>query len=606
MRLARRWLTGGLAALLMLMAGIPAMAENTFTRVPGLDRVKAVAAAGDHFSALRADGSVWTWNGHADGEGAAKPQQVTVGCPVRALASGADRMALLCANGSVWTVSIAITESGVRRAVQAPGLDSVKAVAMGRSGLVALRTDGTVWVAEIAINEQGVHRAVRVPEVSGVTAVAAGMDDFVALLADGTAWRLAINTQGTSVKRLAEIPPARTVAVCGPGGDCDDTDPYVFVTVDGKVLATVMSTGDASPVAVGDLDGDGYIAAGHGRILSVTPTGDARMALLSTDAKVTVSNLKRPGPALKQVAAGGRYDVGLAADGTVWMWAAPRVLSRVPGLEQIRALASGDDWHLALAADGKLYCWGSNDSRRTHVVPHVFEVSRIAAAPGYYVTLNTDGSIAAGTCPDAGAPPAAPSIKRDLTARDVAAGTRHVLIVRANGQGAAADIAIDEEGVHFSEFRNIPGVVGAVQAAAGETGYLFLRDDGTVWGARWGSSPVQVKAVAGARAVAAGGDSFAVTLGDGTVLGIAIDETGVHIWGDPHVDESDAIAAGSGGGSGRVVVLRADGAVAAFSRTVGAGQVTDLLDGIAVSAGGKENVVLKGDGTVWTWRSGGR
>lgn len=53
--------------------------------------------------------------------------------------------------------------------------------------------------------------------------------------------------------------------------------------------------------------------------------------------------------------------------------------------------------------------------------------------------------------------------------------------------------------------------------------------------------------------------------------------------GDPHVTNADGIATGGG-----------------------AGQVTEILDGIAVNAGTKENLVLKADGTVWRWRGSGR
>jgi hypothetical protein len=178
-------------------------------------------------------------------------------------------------------------------------------------------------------------------------------------------------------------------------------------------------------------------------------------------------------------------------------------------------------------------------------------------------------------------------------------GDMHVAILKFDGGVEVAEVTIDGTGVHLGNFGDAPGLNGVDMVAAGETGYLALRGDGSVWGARWGSPPAQVKDVAGARSVSAGGDGYAVLMGDGSVRGIAIDEPGVHIWGDPHVDQADGIAGGS-------VALRADGTVVTYSRTVSAGQVTDILDGIAVAAGAAQNLVLRADGTVWRWRVDGQ
>lgn len=606
----RQWLmAGGLAALLLLTAAWPVMAETEFTQVPGLSRIKAVAAAGDRYAALRADGTVWTWvaDADADGLGDIAPRQVSISCPVREVAVGAEHLAMLCADGTVWTAGIAIDEPGVHRAVQVPGLGGVKAVNLGKPHLYAVKTDGTVWTGELPGNAQGaVRRMEQVPDLTGVVAIAAGVDDFVALTADGRVAWMAINTKGTGAKRMAEVPPVRSVAVCGPGGDCDDTDEYLFTTFDGQVLAwSVGADGVERSVAVGQSVCNPCVAAGHGRALFVTSGGAVRTALLSADGTVSMSETGRPGAAFTQVAAGQDYEVGRTANGLVYHWRVVQRPSQVEGLSEIKAIASGADWHLALGGDGRLMCWDSSDeNRRTHVIPHVFEVRGIAAADDYFVTLNADGSVAAGQCPAPGAVSREPIVHRDIAARSAAVGRGHVIIIKFDGGLEVAGIAIDETGVHFGNFAPVAGLAGVVQAAAGDDGYLALLADGTVWGARWGSAPARVQDLAGARAVAAGDTSFAVLLGDGSVRGIAIDEEGLHIWGDPHVDESDGIAAGDGpggGGSGGAVVVRADGTVVTFSRTVGAGQVTEILDIIAVSSGATEHLALRADGTVWRW-----
>ncbi|HYF76181.1 MAG TPA: hypothetical protein VD973_03525 [Symbiobacteriaceae bacterium] len=609
----RQWLTaGGLAALLLLTVAWPALAETQFVQVPGLSRIKAVAAAGDTFAALRADGTVWTWLADADGDGLGDeiaPQQVSVACPVRDMSVGADHLALLCADGTVWTAGFGISEPGVQRAVQVPGLDKVKAVNLGRPLLVALKTDGTVWTGALGPNGQGVRHMEQVPDLSGVMAIATGVNDFAALLADGRVAMMAIKTKGTGAQRMANVPPVRSVAVCGPGGDCDDTDEFLFTTFDGQVLAwSVGADGVERTVNVGQSVCNPCVAAGHRRALFVTAGGAVQTALFSADGTATVRETGKPGPAFTQVATGRDFEVGRTANGFVYHW---RVVSRpaqVEGLSEIKAIASGRDWHLALAADGRLVCWGSNSSgtQRTHVIPHVFEVRGIKAGADFFLTENADGSVAVGQCPADGALPQEPIVHRDLAARSAATGDGHVIIMKFDGGLEIAAIAIDETGVHFGDFSPVAGLAGVVQVEAGETGYLALRADGTVWGARWGSPPAQAAALDGARAVSAGETSFAVLLGDGSVRGIAIDEDGVHIWGDPHVDEADGIAAGGGpggGGSGGAVVLLADGTAVTYARTVGAGQVTEILDIVAVSAGGTENLALRADGTVWRWRN---
>jgi alpha-tubulin suppressor-like RCC1 family protein len=318
------------------------------------------------------------------------------------------------------------------------------------------------------------------------------------------------------------------------------------------------------------------------------------------DGRVIVTDIKRPGQVgLKQMAAGSSFDLGLAADGSVWMWSLASRPSQVQGLSGIRQIAAAGDWSLALGADGRVWVWGGSTNQRTHIAPHVFETKSIAAGFDFYLLVGVDGSIAVGTWPVDGQLPADPIVHRDVAARSAVIGDMHVAILKVTGEVAVAEVAIDGGGVHLGTFGDVPGLSGTDMVAAGESGYLALRGDGTVWGARWGRPPVQVKDVAGARAVSASGDGYAVLLGDGSVRGIAIDEPGVHIWGDPHVDQADSIAGGS-------VALRADGTVYTYSRTVGAGQVTEILDGIAVAAGASQDLVLRADGTVWRWRAVGQ
>jgi hypothetical protein len=557
------------------------------------------------------DGSVRVV-GDLDGDGTIDltPTTVDMGCPARSIAVGAGSLAAVCGDGSVMVAkSIINTSRSNIKGQRVAGLSSVKAVNLGRPGLLALRSDGTVWFADKGINEAGFAAAVQVSGLSDVVAIATGIDDAVAVHADGTASRMAINTKGIPSKRIAGLPPVKGVSVCGPDDDCDGTDGYYYVAGNGS-LSTFLTAPDGTSqlVTVGGPVCNPCSAAGHDRVLFLSASGTLQMATVDvTSGNVTVQNSSWTVAPPKQVAAGRSLDMALAADGTVWVWAAPQSLKQVVGLDGVREIAAGDDRACAVGGDGTVRCWGSNLAAKTFVLPHVLEVSHMSVTKDYWMALHTDGSISIGLWPAEGQLTAEPVIHRDVAARAAGSCCRgHVIIMKFDGTVEDASIAIDESGVHLSDFKPVQGLERIIQMAGTAFGYLAIRADGTVYTGRAGSPPAPVKELGGAVSAACSSTVCAVSMGDGSVRGIAIDEPGVHIWGDPHVDEADGSVAvsGGGGGSGGVIALRADGTVVSFGEKVSAGLVTDTVDAITVTANAQWNLLLRADGTVWRWRVG--
>lgn len=112
----------------------------------------------------------------------------------------------------------------------------------------------------------------------------------------------------------------------------------------------------------------------------------------------------------------------------------------------------------------------------------------------------------------------------------------------------------------------------ATVIAAGNSAYIVLKDDGTVW--TWGISPVQVSGLSGVTAIAAGDAHYAALKNDSTVW----------TWGKNGYGQL-----GDGTTTNRQTPLKVSG-----------------LSGVtAIAAGDYHTIALTNDGTVWTWGKNG-
>lgn len=626
----------GLAANREAGSGL-ATGRRQYAIVPGLSGVKTVAAYNDNYLALKADGTVWTLGitvneegvksvtpgGDLDGDGFPDdvaidelgvhfaPQQLKGLDRITAVAAGDGFAVALRSDGTVVVAPIEPAKGPV-----AGGLDRVKAIAAGPDKVLALKTDGTVWTADIAIDEAGVHvaKAVQVPEIGPAQFATFGPGgEVLAVMGDGSV-RVADTAAGkTQVSKVDDLQGVRSIAAHADGRD-DDCDGIAYaVTADGRVSAMAIKTKGtgAQRVMAGVSSAAGACASG----LALKADGTVWTMGFA------ISEPGMPGAAAQEggktigagqvsdiiataVAAGYTWHMAVRPEGSVAVWRAPIHVKQVKGVSNVVAVYASGDAALAQLADGTVadVCNPCTATRKTFVVPHVLETKGIAISGNNYYVLHADGSVTAHKVGGTGAGLATGMVPGgSVVSAAVSANKTHLFALQSDG--TVLSIAIDEPGVHVVE-----GMSGVTGIAAYEGGVVALTAggkgwDGTIKGAAFRTAPVD--GLDGARSTWGWeGQGYWAILGDGTVAPIAIDETGVHVWGDPHVDEKDGImkVTGGGGGSGGSVLLTAAGTVKVSdfgpSRTT---VVTELSDVIDVAANNTYAYAVKADGTLWSW-----
>jgi len=172
----------------------------------------------------------------------------------------------------------------------------------------------------------------------------------------------------------------------------------------------------------------------------------------------------------------------------------------------------------------------------------------------------------------------APGEARSAVTSKIAAGGDHTVTLKEGGTvWTWGRNSSGQLGIGTSDFyiHNLPvqvqGIVGVISVAAGYSHTVTLKEDGTVW--TWG-----------------GNNSG--QLGDGTTetRTAPVQVTGL----------SDVIAIDAR--EHQTVALKSNGTVWQWgSNVITPSQVSGLTGIIAIAAGGTHTVTLKADGTVWTW-----
>lgn len=182
-----------------------------------LTGITQLSAGGRHASALRSDGTVWSWgdnnngqtgNGTASGLPTTVPTQSSITDVVQVEAGGLHILALK-SDGTVWAwgynsygqLGDATTigrRSPVRVGANTAGFQNIIAISAGQDHSLALKSDGTVWVW--GDNQYGQHglgtssgmatAPVQITSLSNVTQISAGGRHSVARKTDGfvVAW----------------------------------------------------------------------------------------------------------------------------------------------------------------------------------------------------------------------------------------------------------------------------------------------------------------------------------------------------------------------------------------------------------------------------------
>lgn len=475
---------------------------TTPVQIAGLADVKQVAAGTDFWMALKGDGTVWVWGSNQHGQygdgtiGLTRPGPGPVPelTGVKAVAAGQNFCVALLHDGTVraWghNTSGQLGDGTIEprlTPVIVSGLNNIGALAVGHNGqhALALKSDGTVW--GWGTNSSGqlgdgtrVWRpaAVQVEGLTGVAELATGRTHSLALLNDGAlrAWGANLANELHTGGLIFQPIPARVASEA----------PYLEIAAGAnhslarRAGGEVWSWGTNREGQLGDgtlaaraipdlatsLSGATGIAAGSTR--SIMARGDGTVwETTTTGATAQVNGLA----GVTAVSMRGAHKVALLTDGTVRTWdypgtffvipAGPEWVSTVPGLTGITHIAAGVQHAFALRNDGTLWAWGSAHQGQLGTG----SAGNFVSSPEQVVRLTNVTSFSA--------------------------GNQHSLAVTADGKvwawGYGLMGQLGQPGLLNSAIIpiEVAAVTGAVAVAAGADFSLALRSDGTVWS--WGS-----------------------------------------------------------------------------------------------------------------------
>ncbi|WP_170157263.1 right-handed parallel beta-helix repeat-containing protein [Roseimicrobium gellanilyticum] len=615
--------------------------RNAPVQVSGLTDIVAIATGTWHSMALKEDGTVYIWGDNSHGQlddGTTTPRSTPLAVPglsgVVNIGAGGVHSFALKEDGSLWikghTAHQQLGDGSMNHLVQVAA-DGVANLAIKESG--TLIAWGSNEFGVFGVSGPTNPAALAPSAVPGIYASVAATTITIASPANNTSVPL-----GTTQTVTADI----TSAGATPAGvsffyhgmlvGSDNSAPYTFtftpwtwgsfeLTAVGVDSAGVSSDFAAKITLVtpydsdsdnlpdwweqkhfaalaqssgGDSDGDGLTNAQE-LSLKTSPSAwdtdgdgfsDSIEFAKSTD---PLDNLDKPtltiAQAKRRIASGLHQTVVVRPDGTVWTWGSLKGVAsyfaytansywtgeavrpsfdsapvQVSSLWDVTAVAAGHHHNIALRSDGTVWAWGKNangqlgdgtntDSDYPVQVSGLADVVEVVAGAYHSIAIKSDGSI---WC-----------------------WGENTYGQLGNGSANASNVPVE-----------IPNLAGFVSIAAGRFDSMALHADGTVWA--WGTN--------------------------------AIDSNGVRISSQvpvqmPVLTNVTAIACGDASNSSHAVAIKSDGTVWVWGDNylgqLGIGnnipqngqilQVPGLTGAIAVDATQYGTMILKGDGTVWSW-----
>jgi len=578
----------------------------TPAQVNGLSGVVAIAGGFSESLALKSNGTVWTWGRGSEGQlgdgnfyntspnGVATPVQVSGLSNVVAIAGGWLHNLALKSDGTVWAWGNGqygqlgdgnfYPHDGVAAPVQVSGLSHVLAIACGEHSL-ALTSDGMVWAWGIGQHgELGDGNFYTSPPNGVATPILAStLGQPVTAIAAGRQHSLALpgvppNTPSLNITLTPVSAQNQIGTIHGLTATVTTDSPTAGTSVSNTLVTfTVISGPNAGQNGTGTTDASGVAS------FSYTGLGGVGLdviqaSFLDNQQQTHVSNnvteeWVNPGTPL----AWGYGFSGQLGDGNFSSTATP---VQVSSLTTVTAIAAGSSHSLALKSDGTVWDWGDgrvgelgdgnfyltgNDGLATPVqVSGLTGAIAIAGGGFHSLALKSDGTVLAWGAGRSG---------------ELGDGNFY----RTENQGVATP-------VHVSGLTSVKAISG------GAAHSLAIKSDGTVW--TWGdgsygelgdgnfyltgnlgvATPVQVRGITGAIAIAGGGYYSLALKSDGTVWA----------WGAGYLGQL---------GDGNFYSSPPFGVAAPV-------QVRGLNDVAAIAAGNGHNLALKADGTVWAWGHG--
>jgi alpha-tubulin suppressor-like RCC1 family protein len=597
-----------------------------------------VSSGGLHTLILKNDGTVWSWGYNLYGElgdgsktNSTSPVQITALSGFLQVSAGNTHSMGLKSNGTVWTWGdnslgqLGNSTSGT--ATQSPsritGLTGLTAVSAGSNHSVALRNDGTVWawganyygaLGNGQYSSTANQTATQVTGVSGITAISAGGYHTVALKNDSTVWTWGHNGSGqlgngttTNSNTAAMIPELSGIIAIAAGGDHT-----LALKKDGTVWAW----------------GANY----SGQL------GEGSTQMHSTPFQITGLT------GMSSIAAGAGFSLALGSDGSVWAWGgndygqlgdgtntAIWAPERIDALSQIISLSAGSNFASAIKNDGTVWTWGYNAQGQlgdgavtnTSVPKSIASLNVAVNAAEYRVTSQLVGGSGSITCNS-------PVASGSSATCSILPGINSALIyLTDNGQQKLASVSngsyviptVSTNHTISAQFGSIdfPGVTGFVVPAISDSlsvgiTNLTTRNDAAVAG--YCISETSNSAACSWSSTKPASYNFTHP-GNKTLYVFVKDAAGnVSTGVTAFVSVIVPVAPQVSTGSLHALLLKNDGSVWSWGYNwygqLGVGskvdskspvQISSVTGFLQVSAGSTYSVGLKNNGTAWSWGS---
>ena len=485
-----------------------------------------ISAGRLHTAAIKTDGTLWTWgggsNGHlGDNTVTSKFAPVTTfagGTNWKQVSAGRNHTTAIKTDGTLWTWGYGgfgrlgdnTTTNKSTPVTTFAGGTNWKQVSSGFFHISAIKTDGTLWTwgyggyGRLGDNAT-TNRSTPVTTFAGGTnwkQVSSGGSHTAAIKTDGTLWTWGAGNNG-QLGRLNSNPDRFTPVTTFAGGttwaDTSTAEPEDLYTISAgrlhtaaiKTDGTLWTWGRGTDGQLGDNTAISKFAPvttfAGGTNWKQVSSGGSHTAAIKTDGTLwtwgngsygahnTSTNKSTPvttfagGTNWKQVSSGGYHCAAIKTDGTLWTWgrgADGRLGENATTnrLIPVNTFAGGTDWKqvsvgyrhsAAIKTDGTLWTWGygpqgqlgNNDTteRRTPVTTFAGGTNwKQVSASGRYHTaaIKTDGTLwtwgrgvygALGTNDTTNRPTPVTTFAGGTNWKQVSAGAFHSAAIKTDG-----------------------------------------------------------------------------------------------------------------------------------------------------------------------------